>query len=355
MVDTDANGRYAVKLRSIRPRNVKVRFSDCLPPLDFAPIWNGNHGLESHAPWIRVEVGDVHQADAALDRWGGISGLVTDEATSAPLADVCVRAFRRVRIQGVAPRWGGLGSHRRRWRVPDGHPQALVGNVQGAVLRLHPCPRLRHGVLRQPIEPVVPDVRQGVSRSDHVGDRSRARSRRRWRRWRRRRRRRRRSSATSAREDRVVRPDRRSRRDPGSRSLVRVSPERPASRSTTWRAVPSRWTPIRRSRPSLPAGASAGVISVSTAGGTTKSVGTFAVVHDRVARPETRPIPVRLGHDPRERWVRDVSPRSVGRHPTVFHPVAGIEWRKASRMLAGAYRIRVHDVVGRYRAPTEVG
>ncbi len=97
---TDANGMYTIKLRTLKPTNYKVRFRDCVPPLDFAPIWNGGHGLEQHAPWIHVGLGDVREVDAAMDRWGGISGTVTDEATSAPLADVCVRIFRRFWVAG---------------------------------------------------------------------------------------------------------------------------------------------------------------------------------------------------------------------------------------------------------------
>ncbi len=104
---TDANGMYTLKIRSLLGSgSYKVRFRDCVAPFDFAPEWNDGRRLLRGVPWVTVAVGHETEVNAALDRWGAITGTVTAEATSQPLADVCVKVFRRIRLLG---KWHPIG------------------------------------------------------------------------------------------------------------------------------------------------------------------------------------------------------------------------------------------------------
>jgi uncharacterized repeat protein (TIGR01451 family) len=94
---TDANGMYTLKIRSLLGTgSYMVRFKDCIAPNEYVPEWNGDRRLMRHVRVVTVTVGQDTQVDAALERWGAISGTVTDEATSMPLPDICVRVFRRI-------------------------------------------------------------------------------------------------------------------------------------------------------------------------------------------------------------------------------------------------------------------
>ncbi len=99
----------------------------------------------------------------------------------------------------------------------------------------------------------------------------------------------------------------------------------------------------------VPAGASAGFILVSTAGGTTMSVATFAVSHARL-------VTLRLGRSLFASGTVRVSDGfgmcrrgasvAIQRHaPSGWHLVAN-----GVTDAHGAYRIRIHDVGGRFRA-----
>ena len=99
----------------------------------------------------------------------------------------------------------------------------------------------------------------------------------------------------------------------------------------------------------VPAGASAGVISVSTAGGTTKSVGTFAVSHARL-------VTLRLGRSLfASGTVRVTDGFGMCRRgaSVAIQRYSSGGWHLVANGVTdahGAYRIRIHDVGGRYRA-----
>jgi hypothetical protein len=98
---TDANGMYMLKIRSLLGTgSYRVRFKDCVAPFDFAPEWNDGRRLLRRVPFVTVAVGHETEVNAALDRWGAISGTVTAQATSQPLSVICVKVFRRVRLLG---------------------------------------------------------------------------------------------------------------------------------------------------------------------------------------------------------------------------------------------------------------
>ena len=103
---TDGNGMYTLKIESlIGTKRYKVRFKDCVAPHDFAPEWNGGARFEGRAPWVRVNPDSDTEVNAALDRWGAISGTVTADATSMPLPDICVRVFTRFRSHTSGVGW----------------------------------------------------------------------------------------------------------------------------------------------------------------------------------------------------------------------------------------------------------
>jgi hypothetical protein len=90
---TDANGMYTVKIRTLRTQSYKVRFYDCIGPDDYATEWNDNARIPRLATPVTVTVGQDTVVNAAMDRWGAISGTVTYEANGYALANICVRVF----------------------------------------------------------------------------------------------------------------------------------------------------------------------------------------------------------------------------------------------------------------------
>ena len=98
---TDANGMYTLKIRSLFGTGAyKVRFIDCVRPHDYAREWNDGVRSEQLATAVTVSLGHSTEVDAAMDRWGTITGTVEDTGGSA-LRDICVRvheAGRRSRI-----------------------------------------------------------------------------------------------------------------------------------------------------------------------------------------------------------------------------------------------------------------
>ena len=98
----------------------------------------------------------------------------------------------------------------------------------------------------------------------------------------------------------------------------------------------------------VPAGASAGVVSVSTAGGPTKSVGTFAVSHARL-------VALRLGALFASGTVRVTDGFGTCRRgaSVAIQRYSSGGWHLVAKGVTdahGAYRIGIHDVVGRFRA-----
>jgi hypothetical protein len=88
---TDANGMYAVKIRSLVSWGYRVRFKECVGPYDYAPEWNEDKHLPGRATRVKVWVGRDTEVNAALDPWGAISGRVIDEATTDAVPNICVR------------------------------------------------------------------------------------------------------------------------------------------------------------------------------------------------------------------------------------------------------------------------
>ena len=99
----------------------------------------------------------------------------------------------------------------------------------------------------------------------------------------------------------------------------------------------------------VPAGASAGVVSVSTAGGPTKSVGTFAVSHARV-------VTLRIGRSSfASGTVRVTDGFGTCRRgaSVAIQRYSSGGWHLVAKGVTdahSAYRIGIHDVVGRFRA-----
>jgi hypothetical protein len=237
---TDANGMFTLKIRSLLGTgSYKVRFKDCIAPFEFVPEWNDDRRLPRRVPWVTVTLGDDTEVNAALQPWGAITGTVTDEITSMPLPDICVRVFWR--FPRRAPR--GIG-----WARTDaaGTYQVIIRKMWFGryKVRFSDCIQPR-GYVTEFYDntfdrwlPTFVIVQRGVIAAGIDAALSRG------------------SGgggggggslplpppiATVARSHRAAVPS-----APRSRSMVPASLERPGSRSTTCR-VCSRWTPTRTS------------------------------------------------------------------------------------------------------------
>jgi uncharacterized surface anchored protein len=90
---TDAAGRYAIE--GLPSGDYEVEFIDsCGGPGDYLTEWFDNKPSFSTGDHVTVTAGDeTPGVDAALTVGGSISGTVTDDATGAPIGEICVRAF----------------------------------------------------------------------------------------------------------------------------------------------------------------------------------------------------------------------------------------------------------------------
>ena len=177
---------YTLKIRSLLgPGTGKVRFKDCVAPNEFAPEWNGNRHFPRWAPWVTVSRGHDTQLNAAMLRWGAITGIVTDQATALPIPDICIRVFK-VFSKYAHRRPVGFGWARTR---SDGTYEVLVRHViswRGFKVRFSECDLLRgystewFDNFTTPWRTTRVVVSQGTTTS---GSRCRARSCRRRRRW----------------------------------------------------------------------------------------------------------------------------------------------------------------------------
>ena len=126
---TDANGTYVVT--DLAPASYDVLFRDCVAPLDYATEWHENVRDKDLATPVTVTVGNTTtQVNAALDRWGAITGSVEDVGGLRHLSHLR-EGLRRPRQRRR------LGEDRRQRHVHAEDPRALWnGELPGSVLRL---------------------------------------------------------------------------------------------------------------------------------------------------------------------------------------------------------------------------
>ena len=93
---TRADGSYLVQLRSRLPQTgtFKVRFFDCIDARGYIPEFYDDVPDKRNATVLTVDVGQTLSGiDAALGKFGVISGRVTDDVTAEPIVDACVNVF----------------------------------------------------------------------------------------------------------------------------------------------------------------------------------------------------------------------------------------------------------------------
>jgi len=340
---TDANGMFTLKIRSLLGTgSYKVRFKDCVAPFEFVPEWNDDRRLPRRVPWVSVTLGDDTEVNAALQRWGAIAGTVTDEITSMPLPDICVRVFRRFprhAPKGIGwARTDAAGTYqviiRKTWigaykvRFSDCiHPRGYVTEFYDNTFDrwLPTFVIVNRGVITAGIDAALSRGGGGGGGGGGAGSLPRPPPM---------------AVASFAPSGGPV----------GTRVSIDGSGFTGAT-GVSFNDVPSLFTVDSDTHitASVPPGASAGVISVSTPSGTTRSVATFAVGHGRAVtlwfgRSLWASGTVRVS-DGFERCREETSVAIQRYRSGGWHLV-----KKGLTDLHGYYRIRLHDLAGRYRA-----
>jgi hypothetical protein len=95
------------------PGSFKVRFFDCLDPRGYIPEFYNDIPDKQHATVLTVDVGQTLSGiDAALGKFGVISGTVTNDVTTEPIADACVNIFDELGVRSIgSTRTGSDGTY----------------------------------------------------------------------------------------------------------------------------------------------------------------------------------------------------------------------------------------------------
>ncbi|MGH9225606.1 MAG: MSCRAMM family protein [Acidimicrobiales bacterium] len=88
---TAADGTYVVA--GLPAGSYKVRFEDCVSPIEYAAEYYENKGDPTSANTVSVTAGNTLTVNGSLAIAGAVSGTVTPDGTGTPLAGICISSF----------------------------------------------------------------------------------------------------------------------------------------------------------------------------------------------------------------------------------------------------------------------